>query len=109
LCSWIGVQAPLHDALMVAPQVWLSILNATLCTAVSVLSVMMAIERIGPAMSSQIGMIGPMVTILLGAFSSDSISETGEAISGRLRTDGGNPSPGRRRDGLQWFLKSALR
>jgi len=46
--------------------VWLSLLNATLCTAVPVLSVMMAIERIGAAMSSQIGMIGPIFTILLG-------------------------------------------
>jgi drug/metabolite transporter (DMT)-like permease len=46
--------------------VLLSLLNATLCTAVPVLSVMMAIERVGPAMSSQIGMIGPIFTIMLG-------------------------------------------
>jgi drug/metabolite transporter (DMT)-like permease len=58
---------PAQDALSVAPQViWLSLLNATLCTAVPVLSVMMAIERIGPAMASQVGMVGPLFTILLG-------------------------------------------
>jgi drug/metabolite transporter (DMT)-like permease len=58
---------PLDAALEVAPQViWLSVLNATLCTAVPVLMVMMAIERIGPAMAAQTGMVGPMSTILMG-------------------------------------------
>ncbi len=61
------VLRPLGSALEVAPQVvWLSLLNATLCTAVPVLLVMMAIERIGPALSAQTGMIGPMSTILMG-------------------------------------------
>ena len=55
------------DAAWVAPQViWLSVLNATLCTAVPVLLVMMAIERIGASMTSQAGMVGPMSTILMG-------------------------------------------
>ena len=55
-------------AALVAPQVlWLSVLNATLCTAVPVLLVMMAIERIGPAQTAQAGMVGPMSTILMGA------------------------------------------
>ena len=53
-------------ALMVAPEViWLSILNATLCTFVPVLLVMMAIERIGAAVVAQTGMIGPLSTILM--------------------------------------------
>lgn len=57
---------PLGSALEVAPQViWLSVLNATLCTAVPVLMVMMAIERIGPALAAQVGMAGPMSTILM--------------------------------------------
>lgn len=61
------VLRPLGSALEVAPQViWLSVLNATLCTAVPVLMVMMAIERIGPALSAQTGMVGPMSTILMG-------------------------------------------
>ncbi len=57
---------PLASAFAVAPQVvWLSVLNATACTAVPVLMVMMAIERIGPALSAQTGMVGPMSTILM--------------------------------------------
>ena len=55
------------SAAMVAPEViWLSVLNATLCTAVPVLAVMMAIERIGASLAAQTGMIGPMSTILMG-------------------------------------------
>ena len=61
------VLRPLASALAVAPQViWLSVLNASLCTAVPVLLVMMAIERIGPAMAAQTGMVGPLSTILMG-------------------------------------------
>lgn len=55
------------SAAAVAPEViWLSVLNATLCTAVPVLLVMMAIERIGAGLAAQTGMIGPMSTILMG-------------------------------------------
>jgi drug/metabolite transporter (DMT)-like permease len=51
----------------VAPAVlWLSVLNATLCTAAPVLLVMMGIERIGSAMAAQAGMVGPLATILMG-------------------------------------------
>ena len=54
-------------AAQVAPEVvWLSVLNATLCTAAPVLMVMMAIERIGSALAAQVGMIGPMATIAMG-------------------------------------------
>lgn len=55
------------SAAEVAPEVlWLSLLNATACTALPVLLVMMAIERIGPGLTAQTGMIGPMSTILMG-------------------------------------------
>jgi drug/metabolite transporter (DMT)-like permease len=55
------------SALAVAPQViWLSVLNATLCTFAPVLMVMMAIERIGATLAAQTGMIGPLSTILMG-------------------------------------------
>ncbi|SEA80399.1 DMT family transporter [Variovorax sp. YR216] len=58
---------PVASAFEVAPQViWLSILNATVCTALPVLAVMMAIERIGPAVAAQTGMVGPLSTILMG-------------------------------------------
>jgi drug/metabolite transporter (DMT)-like permease len=54
------------SALAVAPQVvWLSVLNATLCTFAPVLMVMMAIERVGAAVAAQTGMIGPLSTILM--------------------------------------------
>ncbi len=58
---------PVSSALAVAPAiVWLSVLNATLCTAVPVLLVMMAIERMGAAATAQTGMVGPLATILMG-------------------------------------------
>lgn len=56
-------------AAQVAPEVvWLSLLNAAACTAVPVLLVMMAIERIGAGAAAQAGMVGPMSTILLGVW-----------------------------------------
>ena len=61
------VLRPLGSLSTVAPQVmWLSVLNAIVCTALPVLLVMMAIERIGPALSAQTGMIGPISTIIMG-------------------------------------------
>jgi drug/metabolite transporter (DMT)-like permease len=55
------------SAAVVAPEViWLSMLNATLCTFAPVLMVMMAIERIGAGLAAQTGMIGPMSTIAMG-------------------------------------------
>ena len=61
------VLRPLSAALVAPEVVWLSMLNATACTVVPVLMVMMAIERIGAGMTAQIGMIGPLSTILMGA------------------------------------------
>lgn len=58
---------PLDTALAVAPPVlWLSLLNATACTVVPVLMVMMAIERIGSGLAAQVGMVGPMSTMVMG-------------------------------------------
>ena len=58
---------PLDSAFQVAPQVvWLSVLNATLCTVVPVMLVMMAIERIGSGLAAQAGMVGPMSTMVMG-------------------------------------------
>jgi len=55
------------EAALVAPEVlWLSLLNATLCTFAPVLMVMMAIERIGAVLTAQTGMIGPLSTLTLG-------------------------------------------
>jgi len=61
------VLRPLGSVQTLAPPViWLSLLNAVVCTALPVLAVMMAIERIGPAMAAQTGMVGPVSTILMG-------------------------------------------
>ena len=57
---------PLSAALVAPEVVWLSVLNATACTAVPVLLVMMAVERIGASTAAQVGMIGPLSTILMG-------------------------------------------
>ena len=55
------------SAIHVAPEViGLSVLNATACTVLPVLMVMMAIERIGAGLTSQVGMIGPMSTLIMG-------------------------------------------
>ena len=53
-------------SMVVAPQViWLSVLNATLCTFLPVLLVMLAIERVGAGVAAQTGLVGPLSTILL--------------------------------------------
>ncbi len=57
---------PLAAAQVAPAVIWLSLLNATACTAVPVLLVMMAIERIGAGAAAQAGMVGPMSTILMG-------------------------------------------
>ncbi|MBX3633169.1 MAG: DMT family transporter [Simplicispira sp.] len=59
---------PLSAALVAPEVVWLSLLNALLCTAAPVLMVMMAIERIGASAAAQTGMLGPMATILMGVW-----------------------------------------
>ena len=59
---------PLATAWVPEPVLWLSLLNATLCTVLPVLLVMMAIERIGPGLTAQTGMIGPMFTLLMGVW-----------------------------------------
>ena len=54
-------------AAVVAPEViWLSVLNATVCTVAPVLMVMLAIERIGATMAAQTGMVGPLSTLIMG-------------------------------------------
>lgn len=58
---------PVDTLWTLAPPVWgLSVLNATLCTVVPVVMVMMAVERIGASAAAQAGMIGPVTTVLLG-------------------------------------------
>lgn len=54
------------EALALPWQVYvLSLVNGTLCTVLPVLAVMMAVARIGSALAAQVGMIGPVSTIIL--------------------------------------------
>ena len=59
---------PLSAALVAPEVIWLSVLNATLCTAAPVVMVMMAVERIGASAAAQAGMVGPLSTILMGVW-----------------------------------------
>ena len=59
------VLRPISSMAVAAPVLWLSVLNATLCTFAPVLMVMMAIERIGSSLTAQAGTVGPLSTILL--------------------------------------------
>lgn len=66
IAQWLVLQ-PVATLAAVAPEVWwLSLLNGVACTAAPVLMTMMAIERIGSALTAQLGMIGPIATIALG-------------------------------------------
>jgi drug/metabolite transporter (DMT)-like permease len=47
---------------------WLSLLNATACTVVPVVLVMLAIERLGAGLAAQVGMVGPMSTLVMSAW-----------------------------------------
>jgi len=57
---------PLDSFMVPEPVLWLSLLNSTACTVAPVLMVMMAIARIGAPLSSQVGMVGPMSTLIMG-------------------------------------------
>jgi drug/metabolite transporter (DMT)-like permease len=59
------VLRPFSAMIVPSEVVWLSVLNATLCTFAPVVMVMMAIERIGASLTAQAGTVGPLSTILL--------------------------------------------
>ena len=59
------VVRPLSAAVVAEPVLWLSLLNATACTVAPVLLVAMAVERIGASTTTQLGLVGPVSTILL--------------------------------------------
>ena len=50
----------------VAPIYWLSLLNASLCTVIPMLLIMIAINRIGSPLVAQAGILGPVSTIFMG-------------------------------------------
>jgi drug/metabolite transporter (DMT)-like permease len=59
---------PASAAIVPEPVVWLSLVNAVATTFAPVLMVMMAVERLGAPLAAQCGMVGPMSTVLLGAW-----------------------------------------
>ena len=61
-----GLAKPWSAALVPPAVMGWSLLNAVACTFAPVLMVMMAIERIGPTLTAQVGMIGPISTIVMG-------------------------------------------
>jgi drug/metabolite transporter (DMT)-like permease len=66
------VQSSLHNPSAIFEQVyqiyWLSLLNASLCTVIPMLLIMIAVNRIGSPLVAQAGILGPVSTIFLGYF-----------------------------------------
>jgi drug/metabolite transporter (DMT)-like permease len=64
------IQILIYDPAAVFVQVpqiyWLSLLNASLCTVIPMLLIMIAINRIGSPLVAQAGILGPVSTILMG-------------------------------------------
>ena len=56
---------PLSALVLPREVYWLSLLNGTLCTVAPVLLVMLGIASIGSGLAAQIGMLGPVSTIVL--------------------------------------------
>lgn len=48
-----------------APVQWLSLVNATVCTVLPVLAIMLAVQRVGSSLAAQVGMLGPVSTIVM--------------------------------------------
>jgi drug/metabolite transporter (DMT)-like permease len=68
LCCMLhfGLTRPLELLAGLPGPVWgLSFLNATLCTVLPVFAVMAGISRLGASIASQVGMVGPVSTIVL--------------------------------------------
>ena len=61
-----AVLRPLASLAQPAPVLWLSLVNAVLCTVLPVFATMMAVARIGAGSVALAGMVGPVSTIALG-------------------------------------------
>ncbi|HSB23826.1 MAG TPA: DMT family transporter [Burkholderiaceae bacterium] len=65
IAQFLAVE-PLVAAAVATPVLWLSLLNAVVCTVAPIMMVMAAIERIGAPLTAQTGMVGPLSTITMG-------------------------------------------
>jgi drug/metabolite transporter (DMT)-like permease len=66
VCTQFALMRPLASLAQPEPVLWLSLVNAVLCTVLPVFATMMAVARIGAGPVSLAGMIGPVSTIALG-------------------------------------------
>jgi len=64
------VQSTIHNPLAIFEQAlpiyWFSLLNASVCTVIPMLLIMIAINRIGSPLVAQAGILGPVSTIFMG-------------------------------------------
>jgi drug/metabolite transporter (DMT)-like permease len=64
------IQILIYDPAAVFVQIsqvyWLSLLNASICTVIPMLLIMIAINRIGSPLVAQAGILGPVSTLLMG-------------------------------------------
>jgi drug/metabolite transporter (DMT)-like permease len=66
VCLQFALLRPLASLAQPAPVLWLSLINAVLCTVLPVFATMMAVARIGAGSAALAGMVGPVSTIALG-------------------------------------------
>ncbi|MBK9245588.1 MAG: DMT family transporter [Burkholderiales bacterium] len=66
VCLQFALLRPLASLAQPAPVLWLSLINAVLCTVLPVFATMMAVARIGAGSVALAGMVGPVSTIALG-------------------------------------------
>lgn len=57
---------PLSAAQVATPVLWLSLINSVLCTVMPIMLTTLALAKLGASVSAQIGMVGPMSTVLMG-------------------------------------------
>lgn len=76
VCAQFAALRPLSALAQPPPVLWLSLLNAVLCTVLPVFATMMAVARIGAGPAAVAGMVGPVATIALG------YALLGEPVSG---------------------------
>jgi len=75
VCAQFALVRPLASLAQPAPVLWLSLVNALLCTVLPVFATMMAVARVGAGTVALAGMVGPVATIALGyAFLAEPIS-----------------------------------
>lgn len=66
VCVQFAALRPLSMLAQPPPVLWLSLVNAVLCTVLPVFATMVAVARIGAGSAAVAGMVGPVATIALG-------------------------------------------